>query len=203
MTTPSLAATRWNSTLATDPLRTFRFHAVFTPALEGDVFDSRIKTDSSGKLPANGTSTGWVGGFTRIDGLSITTQSIAYREGGYNTTVHQVPGMTTFDPITMSRGVLYGNDQAITWMRGLFAAAAGNGLGVTTGKGFRVNVDIYVQDHPHAQGPASDKNKLKFRIHNAWITSLRYSNLDATDGSILFETMTLTHEGLSVSFVTD
>ena len=104
---------RFNSTLATDPLRQFRFFAEFTPAADG-VFDNRIITGSSSTLPANGVSSGWTGGFTSIDGLAITTQNIPYREGGYNTTVHQVPGMTTFVPITFSRGVLYGNDQAIT-----------------------------------------------------------------------------------------
>ena len=176
---------RFNSSLATDPLRSFRFYAEFTAA--GDnVFSTSL-------------TSGWVGGFTSIDGLSITTQAIQYREGGYNTTVHQIPGMTTFTPVTFSRGVISGNDQAITWMRGLFAAASGEGIAVGANKGFRVDVKIYVQDHPNAT-VTNATTKMAFEIHNAWITGLNYTGLDATNGAILFETMQLVHEGISVYF---
>jgi phage tail-like protein len=174
------------STLATDPLRSFRFYAEFAPT--GDApFSTKI------------IRSGWVGGFQSINGLNISTQAIQYREGGYNTTVHQIPGMTTFQPVTFTRGVIVGNDQAITWMRGLFAAAAGEGLNGGS-QGFRVNVKIYVQDHPMtAAGTVADK--MVFEIHNAWIQNLSYTDLDATNGAILFESMQLIHEGLSVSFV--
>ena len=185
MATDNTIIKRFNSSLATDPLRSFRFYAEFTQAGDG-VFSTSL-------------TSGWVGGFTSIDGLAITTQAIQYREGGYNTTVHQIPGMTTFTPVTFSRGVLSGNDQAMTWMRGLFAASAGEGIGVGAGKGFRVNVKIYVQDHPNAT-VTDATTKMAFEIHNAWITGLNYTGLDATNGAILFETMQLVHEGLSVYF---
>lgn len=170
------------STLATDPLRSFRFKCEFT-ASGGSAFDSAITT--------------WKGGFTNISGLNITTQSIQYREGGYNTTVHQVPGMTQFSPITFQRGVLTGNNQAITWMRGLFAAAAGDGLSVA-GKTFRLNVSIWVADHPSSTD--SLVPKFKFKIHNAWISGLNYTDLNANDGALFYESMQLVHEGLSVEF---
>jgi phage tail-like protein len=188
------------STLATDPLRSFRFYAEFSKAglNNEDVMDARIISSTAGST-TSGASSGWVGGFTSISGLNITTQSIQYREGGYNTTVHQIPGMTTFSPITFQRGVLYGNDQAQTWMRGMFAAAAGDGVS-TGSKTFRVNIKIYVMDHPNAN--ASDQNtpKMGFDIRNAWITQLNYTDLNANDGAILFESMALVHEGLSVFF---
>jgi hypothetical protein len=173
------------STIATDPLRSFRFYAEFTAAGETQ-FDNRI-------------TSGWTGGFTNISGLNITTQAIQYREGGYNTTVHQVPGMTTFSPITFQRGVLYGSDQAITWMRGLFAASSGEGIATTTAnKTFRVNINIYVMDHPNAA--ATNTPKMVFKVQNAWITGLNYTDLNANDGALLFESMQLVHEGLSVAF---
>jgi phage tail-like protein len=183
-----------HSTLATDPLRSFRFFAKFEVAKDGKVFDNKLIT--------------WSGGFSSISGLSINTQAIQYREGGYNTTVHQVPGMTTFTPITMQRGVLAGNDQAITWMRGLFAAASGEGIAVKGGatgaaESFRVNIKVFVADHPNS-GPTEVQNyKMGFKIHNAWITALNYTDLNAADGAILFESMTLVHEGLSVFFTKD
>ena len=174
------------STIATDPLRSFRFYAEFTAAGETQ-FDNKI-------------TSGFTGGFTNISGLNITTQSIQYREGGYNTTVHQIPGMTTFSPITLQRGVLAGNDQAITWMRGLFAASSGDGLDTGTNQTFRVNVDIYVMDHPNANATSSNTPKMKFTVHNAWLTGLNYTDLNANDGSLFFESMQLVHEGLTVAF---
>jgi phage tail-like protein len=196
------------STLATDPLRSFRFYAEFSKAglNNEDVMDARI-TSSASAAASSGTSTGWVGGFTSISGLNITTQSIQYREGGYNTTVHQVPGMTTFSPITFQRGVLYGNDQAQTWMRGMFAAAAGDGL-ATGSKTFRVNIKIYVMDHPAASNATatttgeggSNVPKMGFHVHNAWISTLNYSDMDAGGNNLMVETIGLVHEGLSVFF---
>ena len=189
------------SSLATDPLRSFRFIAEFSdPAANGDtVFDTKITSTANAKASTNSLSSGFIGGFMSISGLNITTQAIQYREGGYNTTVHQIPGMTVFTPITMQRGVLYGNDQAITWMRGLFAAVSGDGIsaGVSVGKGYRVNIKIYVMDHPN-----SDVNvpRIGFDIRNAWITQLSYTDLNANDGAILFESLNLVHEGLSVFF---
>ena len=174
------------SKIATDPLRSFRFYAQFTP--------------TETKAYATKDFTTFSGGFTNISGLSINTGSIGYREGGYNTTLHQVPGMTTFSPITFQRGALFGNDQGINWMRGLFAAAAGDGIGVAAGtSSFRCDINIWVMDHPIADA-GENAFKMRFKVHNAWISSLSYSDLNATDNQILFETMQLVHEGLSVSF---
>lgn len=190
------------SSLATDPLRSFRFYVEFSPKGSNKPFDSRLAT-GTGSPATSGKSTGWVGGFSNISGLNITTQAIQYREGGYNTTVHQIPGMTTFSPITMQRGVLYGNDQAITWMRGLFAAAAGDGLAVgpaTDAKTFRMDLKIYVMDHPNAGPTDANVPKMGFHVHNAWISGLNYTDLNANDGSLLFESLNLVHEGLTVFF---
>jgi hypothetical protein len=104
----------------------------------------------------------------------------------------------------MQRGVLDGNDQAITWMRGLFAAASGDGLNSTgAGKTFRVNIDIYVMDHPNSGPTNTNLPKMGFHVHNAWITGLNYTDLNANDGALLFESMQLVHEGLSVFFTDD
>ena len=183
------------SSLITDPLRNFRFLVTFKPLT--DATGAPISTATSNLKSAKF-------GFTSVSGMAVTTDSIPYREGGYNTTVHQIPGMTTFSPVTFTRGVLFGNDQAISWMRGLFSAAQGSGLNNgATGTGaignFRVDIVLSVNEHPNTNANA-DFPKMKFKIHNAWITALNYTDLDATNGAILFETMQLVHEGLSVYF---
>ena len=190
--------TRWGS-YATDPLRNFRFYVEFLPASNGGTYFNSQTTAAT---------TGFSGGFTSVSGLTINTSSIAYREGGYNTTVHQIPGMTTFNPIVLSRGMVYGQDQAITWMRALFSATSGGGLSIGSGKDFRLDLNIYVNDHPASAsaptpgGTGSNTPRVMFRVHNAWISSLTYNDLNGTDNNILFEGMSLVHEGLSV-FYTD
>jgi hypothetical protein len=175
--------------IATDPLRAFKFRVKFKV---GDnvstVFDSGV--------------TSFSGGFNGITGLTYSVSSIAYREGGYNSTVHNVPGMTSFLPVTFTRGVLFGNDSAMTWMRGLFAASAGEGFNVNDSKsnGFRCNVTIQVMDHPN-EGSATNSPRMNFYLHNAWISSLSYTDLNAGANELMMETMTLVHEGLSVGFV--
>jgi phage tail-like protein len=184
------------SSVATDPLRSFRFHVEFLAPQQGSKVSSTI--------------TGFKGGFTQISGLGINTQSIAYREGGYNTTIHQVPGMTTFNPITLNRGVIVGNDQGIKWMRHLFAAAAGDGIALGDND-FRCDLKIYIMDHPAASNATatttgeggSNIPKMGFHVHNAWISTLNYSDLDAGGNNLMVETIGLVHEGLSVFFTDD
>ena len=181
------------SSVATDPLRSFRFYVEFLAPQQGSKVSDNI--------------TGFSGGFTQVSGLGINTQSIAYREGGYNTTIHQIPGMTTFNPISLNRGVIYKNAQAIDWMKHLFAAAAGDGIALGDND-FRCDLKIYVMDHPAASNATasttgaggSNTPKMGFHVHNAWISTLNYSDLDAGGNNLMVETIGLVHEGLSVFF---
>ena len=91
------------STLLTDPLRNFRFLVTFQP-------------QDSNKADLKGLNNVTLG-FTSVSGLAVTTDSIPYREGGYNTTVHQIPGQTSFTPLTLQRGVILGTRQNWDWMK--------------------------------------------------------------------------------------
>lgn len=178
------------STIGTDPLRNFRFRADFSVSGADDVFDNRI--------------TQFSGGFQSISGLSVSVSPIAYREGGFNTTAHQIPGLANFSPLTFTRGALFGNDQAITWMRGLFAAAAGEGMDLSSGNGvnnknFRCNIKIYVMEHPNADA-SQNVPRMGFIARNAWPTAIGYSDLNAVENSLMFESITFIHEGLSVFY---
>jgi phage tail-like protein len=178
------------SKLATDPLRNFRFIVEFRTTSDGGTNDF----------------TSFTGGFTSVSGLRITNQPMSYREGGMNTTLHQVPGMTAFDPITLSRGVILGSSQGINWMKKLFAATSGQGIANSDGTSFRCDLDIYVLDHPVTGAPnittgdiiSNSAYKMKFTVHNAWVQQLSFTDLSATDNQLLYETLTLIHEGLSV-----
>ncbi len=188
------------SNLASDPIRNFRFLVTFKP-------------HSAAGVPAalkNSTL-----GFVAVSGLAATTESIPYREGGYNTTVHQIPGQTTFAPLSLSRGVQIGTSQNWEWMRKLFATVQGGAANVQ-GESFRCDLEIAVLSHP-IPGSAGNTNTgganninsadndhvaLRFNVYNAWVTSVAYSDLNAGDNALFVEQMTLVHEGFDVNWAT-
>jgi phage tail-like protein len=184
------------STLETDPIRNFRFLVTFKP------LDGNITGIPGGKGVAQL-------GFTSVSGLSVQTDSIPYREGGYNTTFHQIPGQTTFAPVSFQRGLVLGTKQNWEWMRKLFATVQGGTSNASVGaNNFRCDIEIQVLSHPIAGtgsedgSTAGDHVAQRFMIYNAWITSLAYSDLNAGDNAIFVEQMTVVHEGFDASFGT-
>ena len=186
------------SAIETDPIRNFKFIVKFTPLDGGDTTWGA----QFGKL-----------GFVSVSGLSVTTESIAYREGGYNTNLHQIPGQTSFTPITLSKGVMIGggSDVHANWMKRLFTIMTSNSAAGAVGNNFRVALDIQVLSHPNPAGYSVkggaavatadlQHTSMRFKVYNAWITNLTYSNLDAGANSLMVEEMTLMHEGFDVSF---
>lgn len=185
--------------LTSDPIRNFRFLVEIIPI-----------TDNPGWK-----NTGATFGFTSVSGLSISTESIPYREGQFNTTVTQVPGQTTFSPITLQRGVTIGSKQNWAWMSDLFRANWRTNDPVDWAQSFRANVLIKVLAHPvpyatksenygesattgSTAAAADDVVLMTFRVFNAWPTSVAYSDLSAGDNALMVEQMTLVHEGFSV-----
>lgn len=183
------------SSLITDPLRNFRFLVTFKP----------IPTASTATTNLAAATTF---GFTSISGMAVTTDSIPYREGGYNTTVHQIPGQTTFAPITLQRGVILGTNQNYEWMRNLFATVQGGGTTRGKEQNFRCNLEIKVLSHPipsageipQNNASATDHVAMRVEVYNCWPTAVAYSDLNAGDNALLVEQMTLVHEGFNINW---
>jgi phage tail-like protein len=180
------------STLATDPIRNFRFLVTFQPQ------------DTSNPMGSAAITMG----FTSVSGLAVTTDSIPYREGGYNTTVHQIPGQTSFTPLTLQRGVVLGSKQNWDWMKQLFATVQGGGSTLAAGKSFRCDLEIQILNHPIAGAigdvtadgniTPTDEIAMRFKVYNAWPTTVAYSDLNAGDNALYVEQMTLVHEGFDL-----
>ena len=182
--------------LNTDPTRNFRFLVEFQP------YDN----------PHPMSTVNF--GFTSVAGLSMAVESIPYREGGMNTTLHQIPGQATFSPITMTRGIHLGNSQAWRWIKRLFSAIGP--VDSYPSFNFRSSVTIHVLQHPvnmgndtgvpYSEGVAASRNDpvaFSVRAYNAWISALAYSDLNAGDNAIAVEQMTVVHEGLDMYWEND
>ena len=180
------------SSLITDPLRNFRFLVTFKALPTASTATTAVQTASLG--------------FTSVSGMAVTTDSIPYREGGYNTTVHQIPGQTTFAPITLQRGVILNTSQNYDWMRNMFATVQGGGTRSAT-QNFRCDLEIAVLSHPiPGANPAdttaaqTDHVAMRFNVYNCWPTAVAYSDLNAGDNALFVEQMTLVHEGFDVNW---
>ena len=180
------------STLTTDPIRNFRFLVTFIPQDANNDTLTALKSATFG--------------FTSVSGMAVTTDSIPYREGGYNTTVHQIPGQTSFTPITLQRGVILGTKQNWEWMRNMFATVQGGGTrGVD--KNFRCDLEIEVLSHPIPGAQTAedtvgsgDHVAMRFHVYNCWPTAVAYSDLNAGDNALFVEQMSLVHEGFDVNW---
>jgi phage tail-like protein len=185
------------STLLTDPIRNFRFLVEFLP------HDTRTTAAVDFQKTI---------GFTNVSGFGLSVDPIAYREGGYNTTVHYLPGQTSFEPVSFTRGTVLGSNQNHQWMRQLFAVVAGR-TNAGVGHDFRCNVDVSVISHPNpantktnagdrATNPYDLHVSMRFRLYNAWISSLLYGDLNSGGAGLMVEGMTLVHEGFDVNYAT-
>jgi phage tail-like protein len=181
--------------LTADPIRNFKFHVQITsldPVADNEV--ARM-------------------GFTAVDGLSMNTEVMAYREGGWNTNPHKLPGQTDFTPISLSSGVFTTKPGMWNMAKKLFSAQWGqgtlSGLGSAGGPSeFRFDMMISVLDHPVTKGGVTGSPKhadpgtyaIRFKVYNAFVASVGFGGLNASDNSILVHSMTVHHEGFDVEF---
>ena len=139
-------------------------------------------------------------------------ESIPYREGGYNTSPHKLPGQTDFAPLTMSAGVLYNNSALWDLAKNMFAVQWGDGTLALTGDGditnFRYTLVVRVLGHPVTQKPHAGSNPnspftgavLAYKFYNCWTASVGFNGLNAMDNNIVIQQMTVHHEGFETYF---
>lgn len=125
-------------------------------------------------------------GFQKVSGLKHTVEVINYREGGDNDTGRKLPGQSTFDPITLERG-MSNNSDFVDWMNLIFDLDNEDGQGEV--EGFRKDVVIFA------------KNKAGTRVKQwncvlCWPSEREAGELDATANDVLIERLVLQNEGI-------
>ena len=172
------------SSVKTDPLRNFRFQVNIHHTTSKGVMSARL-------------------GFMTVGGLSVETDLIAYRQGGFNTTTQKMPGQTNFPPLTLSRGMMVGFGDQYEWYKEIFSVISGKGPARGAAPtDFRSDIDIYVLTHPWTRS-TSVPVKAKYHVYNAWPQSLAYSDLDAGGNGLIMEQIVLQHEGFGLVYAAD
>lgn len=133
-------------------------------------------------------------GFTEVNGLDRETESSKYREGGFNETVQQSAGLTTFPDVTLKRGQIVGSSRGgdldiLNWADDVFDVAAGG------------NAANYREDITIEQYSATNVLARSWSLYDTWprkVTPMTDLKGDGNDNS--FETLVLANEGWDKTF---
>lgn len=144
-------------------------------------------------------------GFMTVEGLAMNTEMVPYREGGWNTNPHKLPGQTDFAPLTLNAGVFHTKPGMWNLAKQMFSVQWGDGsLGV--GQEYRYDMAVRILDHPVTKGSQAGTNGstdgaiMGFLFYNCWTASIGFNGLNAMDNAILVHQMTVHHEGFDVFF---
>jgi phage tail-like protein len=116
-------------------------------------------------------------GFQEVGGLDTTTAAVDYREGNYPNHVSKLPGLNTYSPITLKRGI---TDSAELWNWRQT---------VIDGQPLRKNGSIVLRDETGAE-------KLRWNFSEAWPSKWTGPALSAATAAVAVESLEITHEEL-------
>ena len=128
-----------------------------------------------------------VAGVDRVSALRRSTEVVQHRDGADTSTVRRSPGRTTFDPITLSRGVT--QDPA-------FEQWANKSWNVGSAVGSEVSLKDYRKDVVIQLLNEAGQVVRSYLVYRAWVSEYQaLPELDAHSDTVAIETITLQHEG--------
>lgn len=129
----------------------------------------------------------YVAGVSSVTPLRRTSEVISYRTGSEPSITRKAPGRTSFDPITLKRGVTH-DTEFEEWTNKVWRIGAGLGSEVSLAD-FRKDIVIELLNE------AGQVVKAYF-VYRCWPSEYEaLSELDANAGEVAIETLVLEHEG--------
>jgi phage tail-like protein len=129
----------------------------------------------------------FVAGVSKIGGLKRTTEVVEHREGGDPSTVRRSPGQTSFDAITLERGVTH-DPEFENWANKVWDFGSGLGAEVSL-KDFRKDVIIELYNEAGQLVHA-------YRVFRCWVSEYQaLPELDASANAVAIQTLKLENEG--------
>ncbi len=129
----------------------------------------------------------YVAGVSKVSQLVRETEVIIWREGGDPNLAHRMPGRTSYDPITLERGLTHdtGFEQ---WANKVWNF--GSGLGSESSlKDFRKDITLELYNE-------AGQLVLAYNIHRCWVSRfVAVPQLDSNLPATAIESITLQNEG--------
>jgi len=128
-----------------------------------------------------------VAGVSKVSGLKRKTEIVSHRDGGDLSTKHLSPGVSTFEPITIERGITH--DTAFEeWATKTYSV---EGDAAVSLKDFRKDITIELYN---LQGV----KVRSWQVFRCWVSEyMAVPELDANTNAIAFESIVIQNEGFA------
>ncbi len=126
-----------------------------------------------------------VAGVSKVSGLKATREVVSHRHGGDLSTKRHSPGVTTFEAITLERGITHDHTFE-DWANKVYSVEGDAGVSL---RDFRkdIVIDLY-----NLQGV----KVLSWQVFRCWVSEMTaLPELDANGNAVAFETIVLQNEG--------
>jgi phage tail-like protein len=129
----------------------------------------------------------YVAGVNHVSALRRTTEVVQHREGGDPSTSRRSPGLTSFEPVTLQRGLTH--DPAFeAWANLVWQLGAGAGSEVAL-KNFRKDIVIELFNE-------AGQLVMRYLLYRCWVSEYQaLPDLDANGNATAIQSITLQHEG--------
>ena len=126
-----------------------------------------------------------VAGVSKVSGLKQTTEPVKHREGGDPSSSRLTPGVWSFDPITLDRGVTH-DPEFENWAKKVWNV---EGDSVISLKDFRKDIIIELLNEQGVVAKA-------YKVYRCWVSTYQaLPELDAGGNAVAIEQMVLQNEG--------
>jgi phage tail-like protein len=129
----------------------------------------------------------YVAGISKVGPLRRTTEVVVHREGGDPSTSRKSPGRTTYEAISLERGVTH-DTEFEKWANKVWNFGAGEGSEVSLAD-FRKDILI---DFFNEAG----QKVLSYKVYRCWVSEIQaLPELDANANAMAIQTIKLENEG--------
>jgi phage tail-like protein len=129
----------------------------------------------------------YVAGVSKVSALRRTTEVVEHREGGDPSTSRRSPGRTSYEAITLERGVTH-DIEFEQWANKVWNFGAGAGAEVSLAD-FRKDIIIDVFNE-------SGQKVLAYNVYRCWVSEYQaLPDLDANANVVAIQTLKLENEG--------
>jgi phage tail-like protein len=129
----------------------------------------------------------YVAGISKISALKRTTEVVQHREGGGLSFTRKSPGRTTYDAITLERGVTH-DPEFENWANKIWNLTAGPGSESSL-KDFRKDIGIEFYNE-------AGQLVIAYRVFRCWVSEYQaLPDLDANANAIAIQYIKLENEG--------
>lgn len=126
-----------------------------------------------------------VAGVSKVSGLKRTIEPVQHRDGGDLSTKRISPGLASFEPITVERGITH-DDAFETWALSVYNP---EGAGLISLANFRRDITIELYNLQGVKVRA-------WNVFRCWVSEFTaVPELDANANGVAFETLVLQNEG--------